>query len=306
MSRILVGAVAVLALGGTSAARAADIPVKAPPVEVFSWAGFYAGLNAGGFWGDGEQHLVIDDSTGRYFTFGAGQNANVAAVMGVGNQRLSNSGFTGGGQIGYNFHKPGSFGLLGFEADVQWLDPSTTSRRQSFLPPPAVTGTGDPVPFVITDSTSGDWLATFRVRVGVVPANNWLIYGTVGAALAHVKFASSYADGTTAPPQISASLRSNISTSQDEWGVAAGGGVEWALGRNWSVRAEYLHVDVRGRTVSTLAVPTVGVIPAPGTCPPAGAGFCSIFHYKPSFVENIARVGVNYRFDWAGPVVANY
>src|SRR5262249_15713625 len=135
MSRILVGAVAVLALGGTSAARAADSPVKAPPVEVFSWAGFYAGLNAGGFGGEGEQPLVIDDSTGRYFTFGAGQNANVAAVMGVGNQRLSNSGFTGGGQIGYNFHKPGSFGLLGFEADVQWLDPSTTSRRQSFLPP---------------------------------------------------------------------------------------------------------------------------------------------------------------------------
>jgi outer membrane immunogenic protein len=309
MKRMVIGAVAVLALAGTSAATAADMPLKAPApavIEVFTWTGFYAGLNAGGFWGEGQQGFSIDDSLGRYYTFGAGQGAMIAQVMGVGNQPLKNNGFTGGGQVGYNY-QTGPW-VLGLEADLEWFNPSATSTRVGLLPGAVALPGGTPVPFQITDTTSGNWLSTFRARAGIHPLNNLMLYGTAGVAVAHVNLSSSYADGSTCPPQISCALRSNLSTTQNAWGFAGGGGAEWAFGRNWSFRAEYLLVSVRGSDVSNIALPTAGVIPGPGACPPGNGatGFCSIFHYRPTFQENIVRVGINYRFDWSGPVVARY
>jgi outer membrane immunogenic protein len=310
MNRTLLGAVAVLAMAGTSAATAADMPLKAPVpvVEAWSWTGFYVGLNAGGFWGHGDQGFWIDDSDGRrYYTFGAGQAANIAQVMYVGNDTLRNSGFTGGAQVGYNY-QTGPW-VLGWEADANWFNPDATRTRNSFLPVPAFALPGPvPVPFSITDSTSGDWLATFRIRAGIHPfaSNNLMIYGTAGGAVAHVNFSSSYADGTTCPPQISCALRANINTTQDAWGFAGGFGFEWMFAPRWSVKAEYLFVSVKGSDVAVNALPTGGTIPA--TCPVVvgNPGFCSTFHYRPEFLENIVRVGVNYHFDWAGPVVARY
>ena len=306
MKKILLGAVAVLALAGTSAAIAADMPLKAPAapvVEAFSWTGFYVGLNAGGFWGVGHEGFVIDDSLGRYYTFGAGQPANIAQVMFIGNQGLRNSGFTGGGQIGVNY-QTGPF-VLGLEADLEWFNPNATATRQSFLPFPAFVLPGQgPVPFTITESTSGDWLSTFRFRAGIRPWHNLMIYGTAGGAVANVNLTTSYADGTTCPPQISCALRANINTTQTVWGFAGGGGAEWMFAHNWSFKAEWLFVSLRGQDVFTFALPTAGVIPA--TCPTVAGGFCSIFHYRPTFLENIVRVGVNYHFDWGGPVVAKY
>ena len=306
MKRTLVGAVAVLALAGTSTAMAADMPLKAPAapvIEAFSWTGFYVGLNAGGFWGTGHEGFVIDDSLGRYYTFGAGQAANIAQVMFIGNQGVRNSGFTGGGQIGYNY-QVGPW-VLGVEADLNWFDPSATVTRNSFLPVPAFALPGPvPVPFTITDSTSGDWLATARIRAGIRPFNNLLIFGTAGGAWANVTLTSSYADGTTCPPQISCALRANMSTTQNAWGFAGGAGFEWMFAPRWSFKAEWLFVSVKGSDVSVIALPTAGVVPA--TCPPTAGGFCSIFHYRPEFIENIVRVGVNYHFDFGGPVVAKY
>jgi outer membrane immunogenic protein len=284
------------------------MPLKAPalPVVEFSWTGFYVGLNAGGFWGHGDQGFYIDDSLGRYYTFGAGQAANIAQVMYVGNQTVKNSGFTGGAQIGYNY-QTGPW-VLGWEADLNWFNPDAASTRNSFLPAPAFALPGHvPVPFTISDSTSGDWLSTFRIRAGIHPFNNLMIYGTAGGAVAHVNLTSSYADGTTCPPQVSCALRANINTTQTAWGFAGGGGFEWMFFRGWSFKAEYLFVSLKGDDdVAVAAFPTGGVIPA--ACPPGvgNPGFCSIFHYRPQFFENIVRVGVNYHFDWAGPVVARY
>jgi len=309
MKRTLIGAVAVLAFAGASAASAADLPLKAPAapvIEAFSWTGFYVGLNAGGFWGEGHEGFFIDDGLGRFFTFGAGQGPNIAQVMGVGNQGVKNSGFTGGVQIGYNY-QTGPW-VLGWEADLNWFNPSATATRQSFLPFPAFALPGPvPVPFTVTDSTSGDWLSNFRIRAGIHPFDNLMLYGTAGGAVARVNLTSSYADATTCPPQVSCALRANISTTQDAWGFAGGGGAEWMFARGWSFKAEYLFVSVRGNDVSTTALPTAGAVPTAAQCPPSGAaGFCSIFHYRPQFIENIVRVGVNYHFSWDGPIVARY
>jgi opacity protein-like surface antigen len=46
------GAIAALMLAG--AANAADMPIKAPVVEVWSWSGFYGGVHFGSAWGQKE------------------------------------------------------------------------------------------------------------------------------------------------------------------------------------------------------------------------------------------------------------
>jgi len=68
------------------------------------------------------------------------------------------------------------------------------------------------------------------------------------------------------------------STTRQGWTV--GGGVEWKFAPRWSVRAEYLYVDLGTfSTTSTNSLnPTATVI------------------HDHHLTENIARVGVNYHF----------
>ncbi len=66
-------------------ALAADLPVKAPPapapIPVFSWTGFYLGANVGGAWSNS---TITDNVTGASLS-------------------TDNSGFIGGGQVGFNY-----------------------------------------------------------------------------------------------------------------------------------------------------------------------------------------------------------
>ncbi|ATQ69208.1 MULTISPECIES: outer membrane protein [Methylosinus] len=64
-----------------------------------------------------------------------------------------------------------------------------------------------------------DWFGTARGRVGVLPfSDHLLFFGTGGYAYGH--------DGDR---------------MHDGW--TAGGGLEWAFARDWSVKAEYLYTD---------------------------------------------------------------
>src|SRR4051812_41936663 len=86
-----------------SAADAADLPRKAAPpvftpVPVFTWMGFYAGVNAG--YGFGGSSGSFTDPTYGTVTTGARDGA-----------------FVGGGQVGYTYQvTPGSGLVLGVEA----------------------------------------------------------------------------------------------------------------------------------------------------------------------------------------------
>src|SRR5208282_5773143 len=101
-------AIAALTVATTMAAQAADLPTRkeAPaPVFVpppFTWTGFYVGLNAGGIWTSGSRNATLFDSgnnvfLSNYFPGGIGKNQ---------------SGFIGGGQVGYNW-QTGAFVLGG-------------------------------------------------------------------------------------------------------------------------------------------------------------------------------------------------
>ena len=74
------------------------------------------------------------------------------------------------------------------------------------------------------------------------------------------------------------------------FGPTIGGGIEWKWTANWSVKAEYLYVDLGNLAYNTNAL----ISPFAG----AGGGNFSVANVNQTvhIHDNIARVGVNYRF----------
>jgi outer membrane immunogenic protein len=105
-----------------------------------------------------------------------------------------------------------------------------------------------------------DWLGTARARFGYAGWNNWLPYVTAGAAFGEVKANTPIGDA-----------------SKTKIGWTAGVGVEYALRSNWSVKVEYLYVDLGSMDCST-------------ACGLSGTTD------NVSFKANLVRAGVNYRF----------
>jgi outer membrane immunogenic protein len=72
-----------------------------------------------------------------------------------------------------------------------------------------------------------------------------------------------------------------------EFGYAFGGGAEWALNANWSIKAEYLRVSLPNLPGQTVATTFLG----------PNALATDIMTFSPSRDNlNIVRVGLNYRF----------
>jgi outer membrane immunogenic protein len=143
MKKLLLSSVALVGL--TAGATAADLPRRqyvAPApyvaVPVFTWTGFYVGVNAGAAFRDNNRDNTCIDSFGFGFgdCFGGSglavqTNAGLAPVvpltgfnaLGFGSsERRDDAVFAGGGQIGYNYQfTPGSGWVIGIEADIQGL-----------------------------------------------------------------------------------------------------------------------------------------------------------------------------------------
>lgn len=111
-------------------------------------------------------------------------------------------------------------------------------------------------------TTSADWLATARARAGVLVSPSTLLYGTGGLAWADIKTSSSFSG----------------SHSDTATGWVAGGGFEIKLDRRWSVKGEYLHVELDDTTVCS-----------------SGAG-CSPKIVATDNKFDILRAGLNYSF----------
>ena len=105
MKKLLSSAAAFVAL--TSVAMAADLPsrrapaVYVPPAPVFTWEGFYFGLNAGADFNNYDSYRITGAN--------AGGVANLAAGVRDPFLVTRSTGFAGGGQIGYNFTLDGGF-----------------------------------------------------------------------------------------------------------------------------------------------------------------------------------------------------
>jgi outer membrane immunogenic protein len=207
MDRFVFGLIAGLALIASSPQRAsaADMPVKAPAAApVWSWTGFYAGVNGGYSWGHSST-----DVTGVVPSFSLSESMN---------------GWVGGGQIGYNFRFDRKW-LLGFEADIQGTGQKGTAPVTAFT-----VGSGS-----LTQELP--WFGTARARLGVEPFEHTLVYLTGG--LAYAGITSTAMANTPGPPP--STVVGTVHNTSAGWTI--GVGTEWWLRPRWSVKAEYLYMD---------------------------------------------------------------
>jgi outer membrane immunogenic protein len=277
----IVTSLAISAAGAP--ALAADLPAKpyakAPVLADpgYNWSGFYIGVNAG--YGFADRHNV-NLTLPPFFSFPDTAGSVPTALS------LSPRGFIGGAQAGYNWQFNRSW-LFGLEADLNGTDirdSSSFSGRSAVFFIAGTTG--------VTSTTYRiDWFGTVRARIGFLPIDRLLIYGTGGLAYGDVRSSVTsnfitLVGGNPNPGGFAASA------SDVKVGWTAGVGSEFAVAQSWSIKAEYLYYDL-GVTSYT----------APFNSSGFGAGFTStIIDVRNS--GHIVKAGLNYHF--GGPVVAKY
>ncbi|MCW5702229.1 MAG: porin family protein [Bradyrhizobium sp.] len=275
MKKIALATVAISALltGVASAADLAARPyTKAPPIvaPVFSWTGCYIGVNGGYGWGDQTTSLRPSaDAASQAFW-----NPAFAAGAAPSTYNYSTDGGLAGGQVGCNW-QTGRF-VLGIEGDIDWAD---IGGSQTIL-----TNVGGFAPGTFTSSQNLSWLATIRGRAGFTATDSLLLYVTGGVAFGNVNYGLNFAFPATNDFH-------TIATSNTETGWTVGAGAEWAFTPNWTVKAEYLYVDLGDRTLVSVPAGRAGNLATTLTA-----------NYENKY--NIVRVGLNYKF--GGPVVARY
>jgi outer membrane protein OmpA-like peptidoglycan-associated protein len=230
-------------------------PPMAPPMVMGDiWQGLYAGANFGGLFGS---------STGT-LTTGGGTTFTT-------NNHLDGGGALGGGQIGYNFRLNPSW-ILGLETDFDGAGLSNNG------------GTGTRTIGGLTSTyqvgRTQEWLGTVRGRLGWTPSPTWLYYVTGGFAYAQIdsSFANQFSGTSTA------AFRGSKSGVETGWTV--GTGAEYAVSPQFSIKAEYLYVDL-GSLGYNARNQTVGS--------------ALTNHISIDNNENIFRVGLNYHFNQPPP-----
>jgi outer membrane immunogenic protein len=276
MKKVLSATIGLLALSAMPAV-AANLPVKARPMPamapVYNWTGCYVGGNVGGGWARSRNTWSGITEAGTAFAAGAATVLPAAA-----NADLNATGFVAGGQVGCNYQVGGNF-LLGIEGDLQYTSFDVTRVAVSLGNTNG--GPATIVPGNITESFSSRWLSTIRGRAGFT-TGPVLFYATGGAAIANIRLADQLCFPTAGIP-----ICNTAASSDTRLGWTVGGGIEWMFAANWTVKAEYLYVDFGTITNTSLAVAIgTGATPFPGA---------TIAHNH-RVTENIARVGVNYKF----------
>jgi outer membrane immunogenic protein len=212
------------------AAQAADLPRRtmAPApyvaaVPVFTWTGFYVGVNAGYGWSDNGQDDRFRLGSGDVFT------GSAPGTVSFRTNNDESEGFLGGAQVGYNWQfTPGTGFVVGVEADIQGIDLDRDNGTSAFTFDPSGVGTGlTNANFVAVrnSASSLDYFGTIRGRLGYA-FDRFMIYGTGG-------FAYGGGDRNNGCPTFVNG--NNVSRFCDNggddtrWGYAVGGGFEWAL-----------------------------------------------------------------------------
>jgi outer membrane immunogenic protein len=275
MKRLLLASATLLVLTGLERAWAGDMPppviypAGAAPTLVypaarppFIFTGFYVGGTVGGALGSSK---YIESAGGAFAGLGGRAVSNINAA---GTSSTAPRGVIGGIEAGYNWQI--DHFVLGLETDFSGWGLSSNN---------GVTGVGTPVASTFSSSTtvSSNWLYTLRPRVGWANGNQ-LLYLTAGLAVADFNFSQSILFG---PPILLGPLGTLAgSSSTTVVGWTAGGGVEYALSWNWSIKAEYLYVSFPNHNTTQ----TFSTLPA-ATGTVAG-----------NLTASIARAGFNYRF----------
>jgi outer membrane immunogenic protein len=278
ITRLSVAATA--ALSASLAAQAADLRPPVSKEPVYLWAGFYAGVNAGFAWSRTEV-----DPLGNNLLCTSAPAACTSQVASIPPSLGTNGkGAMIGGQAGFNY-QTGPY-VLGVEADLDWTNLGASGTQGGFAPV-----VGFPGLFSATTATADQrlrYFGTLRARVGFTPVTypTLLVYVTGGLAYGGLNSSTSVAQipggcvGCVITPATG-------SETVIRTGWTVGGGFDYLLAGDWSVRAEYLYFNL-GSTSYSLAPLTLfnpGVVRTVGVTSTTG-----------ELRGNVVRVGLNYRF----------
>jgi outer membrane immunogenic protein len=308
-----------IALTSTSAVYAADLSgLKSAPNTASAlpiWAGFYAGINAGGTWGNNSS---ITDAGYPIYARPGSSATTVDVAYGVarglsGTRNLqTTAGFIGGAQAGYN--RQFDRFVVGFETDFQGVAGGEQSGGQfrayhfNFFSLGRSTPATNNVLTQISNKKTLDYFGTARAKIGYLIKPELLIYGTGGFAYGGVTLTSSTniveIQELTDELGLGYASKSNLLT-----GWTAGGGAEWMFAQNWSAKAEYLYYDLGGMNMysGTALLVRNNIGPVGAGTPRGQIGSAASQNVSSRFNGSIARLGVNYHFNFASaPVVAKY
>lgn len=177
------------------------------------------------------------------------------------------SAFIGGGQVGCDYQFAGNW-VVGVQGMFDF-----GNINSSHIIPPFPT-------FSSADHTKDIFTAT--ARIGYLFAPQFLAYVKGGGAWTRT-------DSIVTIPAIN--FLSETALGNDRSGWTVGGGLEWMFAPGWSVFGEYNYMDFRTKTFSYVPGPTA-----------VGTG--DIIQNR--LTTQTALVGVNYKFNFGGPVVAKY
>jgi outer membrane immunogenic protein len=170
-----------------------------------NFSGPYVGLHAGYGWGDATTTQDVDDW------------GNDPKWIGPFSYDLE-GGF-GGGTVGYNWQRGNV--VFGIEGDLGYMDLSGSRTSAS-----------SHAGHHVDHDVSGGLYAVAAARAGFA----------FGPTLVYAKGGWAWIDGEQSVATTVPGFAVNKSGSFD--GLAYGGGIEYALNRNWSIKAEYLRIDL--------------------------------------------------------------
>jgi outer membrane immunogenic protein len=202
MKKFLLGGMALAAMI-VGPAKAADLPLKAPPPPpaVFSWSGCYVGAEGGGAWGRSKHRAPRS-------------NEDITTWFDV-------SGGVAGGEAGCNVQFGGNW-VIGVEGDWSW-----SSKRGSLHQ--NVNGFNP----LIDIQTKERSVYSGRGRIGWA-WDRTLLYATGGFAGARVNLN----EDASAVPGFGPNP-----DRRTAHGYVVGAGVEYAFRNSWSLKAEYLYMN---------------------------------------------------------------
>lgn len=214
MRKIWLVQVAALAMSMAGPSLAADLPMKTeiPVAPRFSWTGCYLGGHVGG--GRGTKDMTDPVFLVQENLIGAGTTTGVTTV------NTSPTGAVIGGEIGCDYQFPTNF-VVGIEGTAS----GTTMRGSKQI------NLVDSPPDVALVQVNNDFLASVTGRIGYA-FDTVLIYARGGFAVAGDKYDVS--GGT-----VNGGGPFHFQGVENRYGWVAGGGVDWAFTRHWSMNVEY-------------------------------------------------------------------
>jgi len=291
MKKLLLAGIALTAL--LAPAMAADMPVKARPAPLPppppDWSGFYVGVHGGYGWK--KDRFFSSECV---FFCGKRDGGAVPALIIEEPQEqrividgINPKGGVFGAHAGYNWQY-GSV-VTGFEFDLSFsnIKGSTTgSASASFIErfvcfevcDAAVAPIVDRQTLTVTEERRVKYLGTARARLGWVPVNWLLLYGTAGLAWEQLERTSTETFTSSLFPYQNST--NSFTDVFDKFGWVAGVGGEVKLfGSNVIGRLEYLHYDFG---------PVVGSVSSSGR----SASVLTSGHQT----IDVVRVGLSYKF----------